>query len=168
VQALVAVGSPAVEPLVAALADPGAEVRGAAAEALGEIGEAAAIPALRTALADPEPSVQWRAAWALEMFGEDVRPAHEAVEAFLAAGNLDLAALAADRRAAQEWPLILALERHGSREMAEELLAAPSPRLRAAAERWARMRGYTIAPAAKQTPAPAKARPPRRAPRPGR
>ncbi|MFB3820137.1 MAG: hypothetical protein ACE147_20975, partial [Candidatus Methylomirabilales bacterium] len=120
-------------------------------------------------VSDAEPSVQWRAVCALEMFGEDVAPAHEAVQAFIAARRLDLAALAADRRGAlkrgQEWPLILALERHGTREMAEELLAAGSPRVRAAAERWARMRGYAIAPAPKRAPAPGKARPPRRAPR---
>jgi HEAT repeat protein len=171
IQSLVAVGSPAVEPLVAALRHPRPEVRGGAADTLGEMGEAAATPALVAALSDAEPSVQWRAACALEMFGEDVGPAHEAVQAFLAARQVDLGALAGDRRGAlkrgQEWPLILALERHGTPEMAEELLAAGSPRVRAAAERWARMRGYVIAPASKRPAPPGKARPPRRAPRPG-
>jgi len=156
IQGLVEVGEEAVDSLVAALADPSPEVRGGVADALGEIGAEAAIPALVAALQAPEASVQWRAAWALEMFGEDVPAARAAVDAFLAARGVDLRALASDHRAAlkrgQDRPLVLALERHGTPEMAADLLRAGDVQLRLAAERWARLRGYAIAPPARPAP----------------
>jgi HEAT repeat protein len=47
------------------LSDTRAEVRRGAAEALGEIQSAAALPALRQALNDSEPGVSAKAAWAI-------------------------------------------------------------------------------------------------------
>jgi len=47
------------------LSDPRAEVRRGAAEALGEIQNAAALPALKQALQDSEPGVSAKAAWAI-------------------------------------------------------------------------------------------------------
>lgn len=47
------------------LSDPRAEVRRGAAEALGEIQNAAALPALKQALHDSEPGVSTKAAWAI-------------------------------------------------------------------------------------------------------
>jgi len=121
---------------------------------------------------DPDPAVQWRAAWALERFGEDVPAARGPLDEFLAHGKMDLGAIAADYRGAlkrgQEEPLILALERHGTREMAEELLRAGGPRVRQAVERWARLRGYTIAPSPPPPSPPAKpAKPTPKSPRRG-
>jgi len=47
------------------LSDPRAEVRRGAAEALGEIQNAGALPALKQALHDSEPGVSTKAAWAI-------------------------------------------------------------------------------------------------------
>jgi HEAT repeat protein len=47
------------------LSDTRVEVRRGAAEALGEIQNAAALPALRQALNDSEPGVKAKAAWAI-------------------------------------------------------------------------------------------------------
>jgi HEAT repeat protein len=47
------------------LSDPKAEVRRGAAEALGEIASAQALPALKQALQDSEPGVRGKAAWAI-------------------------------------------------------------------------------------------------------
>jgi HEAT repeat protein len=47
------------------LSDTRVEVRRAAAEALGEIASAAALPSLKLALNDAEPSVGAKAAWAI-------------------------------------------------------------------------------------------------------
>ncbi len=47
------------------ISDPRAEVRRGAAEALGEIQNAAALPALKQALQDSEPGVSSKAAWAI-------------------------------------------------------------------------------------------------------
>ena len=47
------------------ISDPRAEVRRGAAEALGEIQSAAALPALKQALQDSEPRVSAKAAWAI-------------------------------------------------------------------------------------------------------
>lgn len=47
------------------ISDPRAEVRRGAAEALGEIQSAAALPALKQALQDSEPGVSAKAAWAI-------------------------------------------------------------------------------------------------------
>lgn len=56
----------AVTPLCAILlSDPRAEVRRGAAEALGEIASAEALPALKQALQDSEPGVSNKAAWAI-------------------------------------------------------------------------------------------------------
>jgi HEAT repeat protein len=48
------------------LSDPRAEVRGAAAEALGEIASDEALPSLQQALNDPEPVVRAKAGWAID------------------------------------------------------------------------------------------------------
>jgi hypothetical protein len=132
-----------------------------------------AVPALTAALLDQEAAVRWRAAWALEVLRPDADEASRSVEAFLAGQAVDLARLASAGQAGtfrgDEGPLILALERHGTREMAAGLLGSGNPRLRAAAERWARMRGYEIsraeAPVRNAAPPPKKrraARPPKR------
>ena len=47
------------------LSDTRAEVRRGAAEALGEIASAEALPSLRQALSDREPGVSTKAAWAI-------------------------------------------------------------------------------------------------------
>ena len=48
------------------LSDTRGEVRRGAAEALGEIQSAEALPALKQALQDSEPGVSTKAAWAIE------------------------------------------------------------------------------------------------------
>ncbi|MFQ6078745.1 MAG: HEAT repeat domain-containing protein [Thermodesulfobacteriota bacterium] len=64
-RALVRIGKPAVEPLIAALKDEDSYIRGYAAEALGEIGDPRAVEPLIAALEDKDPSVSEKVAWAL-------------------------------------------------------------------------------------------------------
>ena len=64
-KSLVAIGKPAVEPLIEALKDGDADARYAATEALGEIRDARAVGALIEALKDKDGVVRLGAAWAL-------------------------------------------------------------------------------------------------------
>jgi HEAT repeat protein len=68
--ALGEIGAPAVPGLLAALRDADADVREAAAKALGEIGDAAAVPGLLAALGDAEANVREAAAKALGQIGD--------------------------------------------------------------------------------------------------
>jgi HEAT repeat protein len=61
-QRLVAIGRPALAPLVKALADPNDQVRWEAAKALGKIGDPATAPALVNALQDGNCGIRWLAA----------------------------------------------------------------------------------------------------------
>jgi len=63
--ALVAIGSPAYEPLTRALKGPAWVARGNAAWALGALGNHQAAPLLAGTLRDTEPRVRKRSAWAL-------------------------------------------------------------------------------------------------------
>ena len=63
--ALVAIGTPAYEPLTKALAGPAWIARKNAAWALGALGNRSAIPLLARTLRDAEPAVRGRGAWAL-------------------------------------------------------------------------------------------------------
>lgn len=63
--ALVAIGTPAYEPLTKALAGPAWIARKNAAWALGALGNRSAIPLLSRTLRDTEPAVRGRGAWAL-------------------------------------------------------------------------------------------------------
>jgi HEAT repeat protein len=63
--ALVAIGTPAYEPLTRALAAPAWIARKHAAWALGALGNRSAIPLLSRTLRDAEPAVRGRGAWAL-------------------------------------------------------------------------------------------------------
>lgn len=74
-EALVAMGKPAVKPLLKALANSTEYGRGQAAKALGEIGDVAAVPALVSALEDDKFDVRWLAARALVALGRDALPA---------------------------------------------------------------------------------------------
>lgn len=67
--ALVWIGVPSVEPLIAALADPNEGVREFAAAALGAIGDVRAMDPLLVALTDSRPAVKQAAAGALEQIG---------------------------------------------------------------------------------------------------
>jgi HEAT repeats/PRC-barrel domain len=72
---LVAMGKPAVRPLLKALTNSNEYGRGQAAKALGEIGDLGAAPALVKALEDEKFDVRWLAACALEALGRDALPA---------------------------------------------------------------------------------------------
>ena len=63
--ALVAIGTPAYDPLTRALAAPAWITRTNAAWALGALGNRRAAPLLSRSLADAEPTVRKRSAWAL-------------------------------------------------------------------------------------------------------
>jgi HEAT repeat protein len=70
VDALCAIGAPAVGPLIVALEDPAPGIRTGAAQGLGRIGDARAIGPLSVALRDPEASVRGAAADALGWIGD--------------------------------------------------------------------------------------------------
>lgn len=72
---LIAIGKPAVKPLVKALMKSTEYGRGQAAKALGEIGDLSAAPALVKALEDDKFDVRWLAARALVALGRDGLPA---------------------------------------------------------------------------------------------
>ena len=63
-------GTPAVEPLIAALEESNSNVRWGSAEALGQIGDPAAVPALMEALKDEDAGVRFGAAQALGKIGD--------------------------------------------------------------------------------------------------
>jgi HEAT repeat protein len=67
--ALIAIGSPAVDPLIAALASSDRQVRRAAARILGEIGDPAAVAPLIRALRDPYTTMRTVAGTALVKIG---------------------------------------------------------------------------------------------------
>jgi len=81
-RALVRIGKPVVEPLVAALEDENSYVQGYAAWTLGEIGDPRAVEPLIAALKDKDPFVSERAAWALGEIKD-----RRAVEPLIAALN---------------------------------------------------------------------------------
>lgn len=65
---VVAVGGPAVEPLVVAFRSGTLHTRRLAAEALGKIGDARAVGALEDLLDDSDPDIRASAAWSLEKY----------------------------------------------------------------------------------------------------
>lgn len=69
-EALAKIGTPAVDPLIAALSHPDDDVRWKAAVALGEIRDPRAVGPLIRLLSDPDRFVKGRAALALGMIGE--------------------------------------------------------------------------------------------------
>lgn len=69
IAALVEIGSPAVELLIAALQNEDYQVRGGAAKALGRIGDKEAIEPLIPVLKDSFERVQHEAVWALDSLG---------------------------------------------------------------------------------------------------
>jgi HEAT repeat protein len=74
--AMVAIGSPAYEPLTKALGGPAWIARRNAAWALGAMGNRSAIPLLSRTLRDSEPGVRNRSAWALgALDGSEAVPA---------------------------------------------------------------------------------------------
>lgn len=89
--ALAAIGDGALEALLAALTDPAAIVRVAAARALGSMKDPRAVPALIERLSDPGPEVRWSAAQAL---GDIGAPAAAALSLVLR-GGLKIERLAA-------------------------------------------------------------------------
>ena len=57
--------------LIQQLKDPNPQVRGNAAEALGNLGDVSAVPALLEALKDEDSSVRASAAWALSILEDE-------------------------------------------------------------------------------------------------
>ncbi|MHB8958934.1 MAG: HEAT repeat domain-containing protein [Candidatus Limnocylindrales bacterium] len=111
VEALIATGSVAGEPLVAALGNWDPKVREAAAMALGRIGDARAVEALIGALGDQAGEVRWAAVESLGEIGD--HRATEPLIAMLKDGRMHAAAVAAlgaigDARAVE--PLIADLD----------------------------------------------------------
>jgi HEAT repeat protein len=141
--ALVAIGKPAVPGLVQALDDPAIPIRATAAQALGEIGDGRATEGLREALRDPENPVWHAASDALVLLhrknvktllpwleSESTRPIYYGLIGLGKKGTED--------------ELAQALETWGDEAMAEDYLNCGSPKLEAAAKRWAEARGYTV------------------------
>ncbi len=129
--------------LVAALSDGDAEVRAAAATALGGLCSAEAVEPLVALLSDGDEEVRFAAAIALAAIGTD--EAVTAVDVFCADMDIDLAEVAANHRdyiaggkLDTELFLLLALERHGDDEMAVRVYRCRNGRLSSGAIWWSR------------------------------
>ncbi|MDZ7413064.1 MAG: HEAT repeat domain-containing protein, partial [candidate division KSB1 bacterium] len=168
----VKVGGAAVEPLVGCLRDEDSDVREAAAEALGKIGDKRAIAALAAALAD------WWAgravAEALAALGWSPTTDAERVHWWVARRNGSTllshwpqakGVLLEDARSGQQIrvecavyafvalgreevvpALIAILDSHGDKSIAEVYLNCGHARLKKAAEEWAHRHGYHVVP----------------------
>ncbi|MFW6151041.1 MAG: HEAT repeat domain-containing protein [Chloroflexota bacterium] len=115
--ALAAIGDEqSVGPLVGALEDRDVRVRWEAAKAVSTMGQAA-VELLVSTLGQGSGDARWFAAFALERTG---RPkARQEVDLLLEERDIDLKEVSQDYRA--DWPyeaMVLALTRHGTREMA--------------------------------------------------
>lgn len=92
---LIAIGIPAVEPLIVALKDQDPYLRSGAAEALGKIGDARAVCPLITALNDEDLFVRRHAAYALGLIG-DMRAIDPLITAAYSGDGRDSRAVALD------------------------------------------------------------------------
>jgi HEAT repeat protein len=141
--ALVVIGRPAVPALIQALGDPVIPIRATAAEVLGEIGDRRATKGLREALRDPENPVWHAASDALVLMNRKnvgkLLPWLESESTMpIYYGLIGLG------KKSTEDELVEALERWGTESMAVDYLNCGSPKLEAAAERWAEAHGYTV------------------------
>jgi HEAT repeat protein len=73
-EGLVAIGGPAVDPLIRLLEDSRPHVRWEAVKALGSIGDRAAAPSLVGALEDEDDGIRWLAARGLIALGREALP----------------------------------------------------------------------------------------------
>ncbi len=106
-----------IEPLVGVLQDTDARLGWEAVKALSGMGQAALQPLVSTLHEGPGDS-PWFAAFALEKIG--VPEAVEEVDGFLLERNIDLREVSENCRAQWRYEvMVLVLERHGTREMAE-------------------------------------------------
>ena len=114
-EALVNIGSPAVDFLIKALPSRDSSVRSAIANVLGEIGDAASVPALAELMRDRDRSLRTRASKALGNIGIEAVPAliamlgdtnenvrHNAISALWSIGDCD--ALPRKILATSQWP----------------------------------------------------------------
>ena len=117
----------AMQPVLAALGDPDAEVRAQAAKVLGDPAYAPAVEPLVTALADESSRVRYHAAMSLGAIGEATGDA--SATPYLAA----MLAENDDRDRFLRHAGVVALARIGDRTAIEELASSPAPSLRRAA-----------------------------------
>jgi hypothetical protein len=140
----------AIEPLISALSDNDWYVRKGAAMALGGIGEPAIGP-LKALLRDESPTLRVLAVLALSETGNGLT--NGVLDSLAREDGVDLAGAARDyarliRKGEHgtEWTLILALFRHGGKEMAEDFINCGNHLLSTAAQRWTQRRGLQIIP----------------------
>jgi HEAT repeat protein len=151
-EALVNLGPAAVDPLAEKLGDKNSWVREDAASILGRIGSPA-LPRLAALVQDEDPKRAMAAsnALALMAWGEQRLPGAVAV-LDRAVESHDLRAIAggyyyfvrADPSPETRALLVQALNKYGSKEMAEEMLDSGHQDLVRAARTWARAHGYDI------------------------
>jgi HEAT repeat protein len=149
-KALGKIGTPAVEPLIAALKDSDRSVRHAAAESLGEINDPRAVEPLIAALKDTDASVRMSAAYALDNIKDPraVEPLIAALQEDPASDVRDIAAkaLIASAKPGSEDALIEALYKSHNASFAEDLLNCGNTKLEDAARKWAVRYGFQITP----------------------
>ena len=122
---------------------PAIPIRATAAEALGQIGDRRSTDELRGALADPEDPVWHAASDALAvMYRNDVA---KLLPWLQSQSTLPVyyGLIGLGKRGTED-ELVEALETYGSEAMAEDYLNCGSPKLEAAAKRWAEAHGYTV------------------------
>ena len=137
----------AVEPLITALKDEDSNVRRGVADALGEIRDTRAVEPLITALKDEDSKVKLSAIVALDIIGNE--KAKSALNLLSKGRNLE--AIAKDYKSlikkgekGTEWLLILALLKHGNKDMANDFLNSRNFLLNEAAGLWGSKHGLVI------------------------
>ncbi len=118
VVALAHIGTPeTIGPLIRAFEDRDARVRWEASKGLGDMGEVVVEPLIHV-LTDGQGEAPWFAAFALERTG--LVPASEGVDGFLSRQGIDLMQVSANYRSERHYGvMVLALQRHGSWDMAD-------------------------------------------------
>jgi hypothetical protein len=141
--ALVAIGKPAVEPLMAAARQGEDPIRKHAITALGEIGDRRAAPLLTELVAEAEPGVWQTASTALALVERDHVKELLALLSSPETVRVHLGLIELGRKGTED-ELVAALESYGFAEMAEDFLESGNTALERAAKDWAKTHGYEI------------------------
>jgi HEAT repeat protein len=147
--ALISIGKPAVEPLIALLQKEDPLIREIACDILGKIGDVSAVEPLLEALNDKDFNVRFSAGEALNKL--ETTPEIESLIEAIQEKNLKIVAkyyvfYILRGESGTEPILISALDKYGDVTMAEDFLNCGNNQLETGAEKWAERNGYEVVP----------------------
>jgi HEAT repeat protein len=147
--ALISIGKPAVEPLIALLQKEDPLIREIACDILGKIGDVSAVEPLLEALNDEDFNVRFSAGEALNKL--ETTPEIESLIEAMQEKNLKIVAkyyvfYILRGESGTEPILISALDKYGDVTMAEDFLNCGNNQLETGAEKWAERNGYEVVP----------------------